>query len=155
LRLKHSTRPVDAAECARSLDGNILISALLSPRWAPAQLLTRWLAGEFEVVVSEALLNELERALGYPKLLSRIPPIEAKRFVGTLRRAAEVATDDQNPAPRSLDPDDDYLLALAERSSAVMVSGDRHLLELADRLPVHTAQEFLQALDEAARAERR
>ncbi len=43
------------------LDVNILISALLSRRGGPAQLLTRWLAGEFELVVSEALLSELER----------------------------------------------------------------------------------------------
>ncbi|HSR23271.1 MAG TPA: putative toxin-antitoxin system toxin component, PIN family, partial [Candidatus Eisenbacteria bacterium] len=59
------------------LDVDILISALLSRQGTPAQLLARWLAGEFDVIVSDALLDELERALGYPKLLTRVPPAEA------------------------------------------------------------------------------
>ena len=134
------------------LDVNILISALLSPSGTPAQLLTRWLAGEFDLIVSKALLSELERALAYPKLVSRIPPADAKCFIGALRRTADLADDADDPAPRSIDPGDDYLLALAARSSALLVSGDRHLLELSDQLPVRTAQQFLQALNEAAEA---
>ena len=49
------------------LDPNILIAALLSRSGAPAQIVWRWLAGEFELVVSETLLAELERALGLPE----------------------------------------------------------------------------------------
>ena len=137
-----------------ALDVNILISALLSRRGGPAQLLTRWLAGEFELVVSEALLGELEHALAYPKLISRVPPPEARRFIGALRRTAEVVADAEDPAPRSADPGDDYIVALAERSSAILVTGDRHLLELSDQLPVRTTQQFLQASNQAAQAAR-
>ncbi len=137
------------------LDVNILISALLSRRGAPAQLLTRWLAGEFELVVSEALLDELDRALAYPKLRSRVSPPEARRFIAALRRTAEVVADAEGPAPRSVDPGDDCLLALAAASSAILVSGDRHLLALSNQLPIRTAQQFLQALNQAAEAERR
>jgi hypothetical protein len=36
------------------LDPNVLIAALLSPTGAPAQLVGRWLGGEFELVVSDA-----------------------------------------------------------------------------------------------------
>ncbi|HKA12989.1 MAG TPA: putative toxin-antitoxin system toxin component, PIN family [Candidatus Dormibacteraeota bacterium] len=132
------------------LDVNVLISALLSRRGAPAQLLTRWLVGEFELVVSEALLSELQRALAYPKLISHVTPSEAERFIGALRRTAEVVADAQDRALRWVDPGDDYLLALAARSSAILVSGDRHLLELSDRLPVRTAVQFLQDLNTAA-----
>jgi len=58
------------------LDPNVLISALLSPAGAPAELFTRWFAGEFELVVSPALLEELERALVYPEIrrLLRMTP---------------------------------------------------------------------------------
>jgi predicted nucleic acid-binding protein len=42
---------------------NVLIAALLSPAGATAQLVGRWLGGEFELVVSDALLAEFERAL--------------------------------------------------------------------------------------------
>ena len=45
------------------LDVNVLIAALLSPTGAPAQIVSRWLGGEFELIVSGNLLAELERAL--------------------------------------------------------------------------------------------
>jgi predicted nucleic acid-binding protein len=44
------------------LDPNIAIAALLSQQGAPAQIVSRWHDGEFELVVSEQLLAELERA---------------------------------------------------------------------------------------------
>jgi putative PIN family toxin of toxin-antitoxin system len=128
------------------LDPNILIAALLSRGGAPAQLLSRWLAGEFELVVSETLLAELERALAYPKLRNRISAEEANAFVVLLRQAAPLAEDPAKPSPRSADPGDDYLLALAEQERAVLISGDQHLLALAGELPIRTARAFLDAL---------
>jgi hypothetical protein len=44
--------------------------------------------------------------------------------------------------------DDDYLLALAEQERAILVSGDRHLLALADRFPIRSARALLESLDE-------
>jgi putative PIN family toxin of toxin-antitoxin system len=136
------------------LDVNILISALLFRRGTPAHLLMRWLAGEFELVASDALLADLERALAYPKLRSRVPPPEAKRFVAVLRRMAPVVADPPAPPARSADPGDGYLLALAAYASAILVSGDRHLLDLSEQLPVRSAQQFMQLLSEAAETER-
>lgn len=131
------------------LDPNVLISALLSPGGRPAQIVSHWLAGKFELVVSDQLLAEVISALGYPKLRSRVTAEEAAEFVELLRRSALVADDPADPQQRSPDPGDDYLLALAESERAVLVSGDRHLLGLADRLPVYTAGAFLEALDTA------
>jgi hypothetical protein len=132
------------------LDPNILIAALLSATGAPAQIITRWLGGEFELVVSELLLGELERALAYPRLRTRIPADEAAAFVSLLRLGTILAPDPEAAAHRSADPGDDYLLALAENERAVLVSGDRHLLELADDLPIRTARTFLDRLGDAA-----
>jgi len=131
------------------LDANILIAALLSPGGAPAQIVSRWIAGDFELVVSEALLAELGRALAYPKLRERIPATPARELVSLLRQSAVLAPDPSAPARRSADPGDDYLLALAESERAVLVSGDRHLLDLAAELPIRTARAFLEALGEA------
>lgn len=128
------------------LDPNILIAALLSRSGAPAQIMSRWLGGAFELVVSEALLGELERALAYPKLRRRIPADDAAEFVSLLRLAAIVAPDQEAGSHRSGDPGDDYLLALAENEHAVLVSGDHHLLQLADNLPIQTARTFLDGL---------
>lgn len=128
------------------LDPNILIAALLSPTGTPAQLLGRWLAGEFEVVVSEALLGELERALAYPKLRRRVSAEVAAELVDLLRVGAILAPDPPNPPRRSLDPGDDYLLALAENERAALATGDHHLLALADQFPIHTARALLDQL---------
>ena len=131
------------------LDPNILIAALLSRSGAPAQIVSSWLAGEFELVASDTLLAELERALAYPKLRSRITAEEATAFVALLRRGARLAADPPNPARRSIDPGDDYLLALARASgAAVLVSGDPHLTGLkGPDPPVLTPRQFLDRLE--------
>jgi putative PIN family toxin of toxin-antitoxin system len=129
------------------LDANVLIAALLSPSGAPARILARWLAGDFELVVSARVLAELERALAYPKLRARIAPEDAAEFVAFLQNTAVLASDPPAPPRRSPDPGDDYLLALAEDEKAIIVSGDQHLLELADRFPVRSPRDFLEALE--------
>jgi hypothetical protein len=128
------------------LDPNVLVAALLSARGAPGQIVTRWLAGELELVVSDAVLAELRRALAYPKLRARIASDEAAEFVALLATAAVVHPDPPPSAGRSADPGDDYLLTLAEAARAVVVSGDRHLLELGPELPIHTPRAFLDLL---------
>jgi putative PIN family toxin of toxin-antitoxin system len=125
------------------LDPNILVASLLSRRGAPAQIISRWLAGDFEVVISGALLAELERAFSYSKPRSRIADEEAQAFIAILRQGALVAADPPNPPRRSSDPGDDYLLALAEQERAILVSGDQHLLALASEFPILTARAFL------------
>jgi putative PIN family toxin of toxin-antitoxin system len=126
------------------LDPNVVISALLSPEGAPARLVLEWQAGAFELIVSDLLLDELERALSYRKLRTRITEEEAHAVVEWLRRSAAVTPDPESEPPvRSTDPDDDYLIALAAAHDAVLVSGDRHLLSLSDRAPVLSAKDFL------------
>ena len=130
------------------LDPNVLISALLSRSGSPARVLRAWLDGAFELVVSSQLLSELERALTYPKLRARVEPSEAIELIELLRRGALDARRSQRPADHQVrDRGDDYLIALAETTQAVIVSGDRHLLELAGQLPVFSPAEFLAELE--------
>jgi len=132
------------------LDVNVLVSAAISPRAAPARLLEAWRDGAFELVVSPLLLAELRRALGYPKLARLVPPADADALVALLGRVAEVAADPPGPPPvRTADPKDDYLVALAAAQRAVIVSGDAHLTDLAGRLPVRRPAEFLAEVDGA------
>lgn len=64
-----------------------------------------------------------------------------------LRRAATVRPDPDGPPPlRSVDPGDDYILALAASEQAVLVSGDGHLLALRGSLPILAPASFLEAL---------
>lgn len=137
-------------------DPNVIISALLSLDGAPARSLRGWLHGEFELVVSPLLLDELGRALHYPKLRKRIEPDEAGRFVDWLGTAAIMATDPVDAPPiRSPDPGDDYLIALAQAEQAVLVSGDQHLLGLAEQLPIFSPTGFLDLLAQGGDSEGR
>jgi uncharacterized protein len=129
------------------LDANVLISALLSRTGAPAALLTAAVDGELELVVCPVLLDETARTLARPKIRSRIAPADAERLLGLVREVADVVGDPERPAPvRSADPSDDYLLALAAREQAPLVSGDGHLLDLRGRAPVFSPREFLEQL---------
>ena len=131
------------------VDVNVLISAILSPTGTPARLLLAWQSGAFELVISPALLDELRRALAYPKLRRLIAAAEAEAFVAWITEAATLAGDPGGPPPvDSPDPGDAYLLALAAASGAVLVSGDHHLVSLADAIPVRTPSSFLSMLDE-------
>lgn len=128
------------------LDPNIYVSGLLSPAGAPADVLRAWRDGRFEAVVSPLLLGELERVLAYPKLRKRISAEQAAAFIALLTANAESAPDTQAKI-HTADPDDDYLVGLAQHARAAIVSGDRHLLDMADRLPIFTAREWLEQLD--------
>jgi putative PIN family toxin of toxin-antitoxin system len=138
----------DAEPLRAVLDPNVIISALLSPDAPPARTLRGWQEGRFELVVSQLLLAELERALAYPKLRKRVTADEAEQLVDWLRSSAEVAPDPPGPPTvGSRDPGDDYLLALAESERAALVSGDRELLARTYGAPVFSPAAFLEFLE--------
>lgn len=129
------------------LDPNVIVSAVLSSGGTPAVVLRAWLDGGYELVVSPALLDELERVLGYPKIAKRVSPGEARELLDMLRRHAELIADPGGaPLVSSPDPDDDYLICLAQAATAVIVSGDADLRGLADKLPVYSPASFLTLL---------
>ncbi len=120
-------------------DVNDYFAASLSRDGIPAQLIRRWLDGAFEVVVSPMLLTELWRVLANLKIRQRVSEGEAARVLALVRQHAAhhedlVAT----VQPIVEDPEDAYLVALAREARAVLVTGDRHLLALADTLPVQS-----------------
>jgi hypothetical protein len=129
------------------LDANVLISALVSPSGSPARILLAWQEGQFELIVSPALLAKLRRALAYPRIERLISPADADAFVAWLSRSAVLARDATLPPPiHAADPDDDYLLALAAEQRAQLVSGDGHLLALAGDYPIQEPADFLAAI---------
>jgi uncharacterized protein len=129
------------------LDVNVLISALISSAGAPAGIVRQWLEGDFELVVSPALIAEAQRTLALPKLRARIEQADADRFIELLMDRAELVPDPDEPAAiRSTDRGDDYLLALAASAQAPLVSGDEHLLALRDRAPIFSPRDFLEQL---------
>ncbi len=114
------------------LDPGVLVSALVSGHGPPARLLDRWREGAFDLVVSPRLLTELAGVLTRPKFRLILTEREASEFVSVLAREAVTIDDPASAVRLTRDPDDDYLVALAQASSAdFVVSGDRDLVELA------------------------
>lgn len=131
------------------LDPNVIVSAVIAPAGAPAQVLERGLAGDYEPVVSALLLAELADVLGRAKLRTRVAPSDAAELHRRIGERAVVVPDPTGAPPlRSRDPGDDYLLALAHAQRAALVSGDGDLLELAARVPVFGPAGFVRMLDE-------
>ena len=129
------------------VDVNVLISAALSAKGSSAEILRASRDGQFEIVVSEMLLAELERALAYPKLRKHIPAERAAAYIYWAREHGAMVKDPSGPLKlSSRDPDDDYLLALAIESRAYLVTGDQDLLALGGDLPLLTAKQFLAKL---------
>ncbi len=97
--------------------------------------------------MSATLVEEAEHVLARPKLRSRVDPAAADAFITLLRTTATVVADPTDVRKRVSDPDDDYLIALAEQAGAWLVSGDRHLLALQERFPIHSPRAFLDLLE--------
>jgi putative PIN family toxin of toxin-antitoxin system len=107
-------------------------------------------SGEFELIASHALLDELERALAYPKLRLHISESDAAELVRWLADSASVVVDpDVEPPVHSRDPDDDYLIVLASAHRAALVSGDKDLLSLEGEIPVFSPRAFLDLFADA------
>lgn len=129
------------------LDPGALVSALITPTGTPAKLLSAARGGSFELVVSPLVLEELKLVLQREKFRRYVELNVVDQYVGLLRRDSAMAVDPAGPPPiRCVDPNDDYLIALAHSRGAALVSGDSDLLELAEKIPVFTPSEFLAAL---------
>lgn len=129
------------------LDVNVLVSATIVRLGAPGEIVRHWRAGAFDLVVSPTLVAELDRVLSEPRIARRVDAA----FVAVLR--AEIMRDarivDDPPAERVVprDPDDDYLVALAQAGRAhVIVTGDAHLFEADLRPRAVPPREFLARL---------
>lgn len=120
------------------LDTNILISGIGRTEGAPGQIVSAWLAGKFDLVVSEALLEEFRRALFYPKvrkLLSQagLGDDDLRDYIDIMRmKAITVSTHNVSLPVTPLDPKDTHVLdTLVAADAELLVTGDKkHLLSL-------------------------
>lgn len=107
------------------LDTNVLISALLLESSLPAQLLTHWRRGRFQLLTALPQFDELQRVTRYPKIRERLKPALAGRLVNALRELA-VLVEPLQSVDVSPDPYDNYLLAIALGADAdYLVTGDK------------------------------
>lgn len=127
------------------LDTNIFVSGVLGG--ALAEVITRWQAGEFTVVVSDEIAREYLEVLRRPKFGL---PAEVRDDIGAyLLQNADFVTPTEALHVVPDDPQDDKFIEAAVAGGAeLLVSGDRHLLALGNYqdLSIVTARDFLERL---------
>lgn len=136
------------------LDTNILVSGIAYPHGAPGRIVSAWLAGQFDLVLSEALLDEFSRVLRYPKLVrvmrkAGVSEEDLTEYLDLFRiKAIVVAPQAVELAVRPRDPKDVPVLEAFFASGAeFLVTGDRRDLLVMGVPGMLPAAEFISRLE--------
>ncbi len=116
------------------LDTNVWVSAFINPHGFPARLIKAWSAGQFEVVVSIPLLEEIADVLTRPRIQTKygLSTETIEQFLELLQEKAIHVTPTGN-LHLCRDPDDDMILETAIQGGAqYIVSRDDDLKDDTD-----------------------
>lgn len=106
------------------LDNNILFSGLISRKSSPHRIYQAWRQGVFELVTCDEQLDEIRRASRYPKFKHLLQPHMVGVVVNNMQRA--IVIKNLPSGYETADPDDAWLLALADKAKAhYLVTGDK------------------------------
>ena len=115
-------------------DTNVLasgIAGIARQESTPGELLRRWRAGEFTLVVSEPILAECERTLQNPYFSTRLSLEDITAAINRLRNDTSRQPITSMATGVASHPEDDLVLATAISANATyLVTGDRQLLAL-------------------------
>ena len=134
------------------LDTNVFVSSLLTKSGGPAMVIDAWHAGQYLLVTSGPIISEIKRVLEAPKIRKKygIGRKQIENLIRLLENDA-IVVPGLSPVTGTIpeDPTDEMFLAAALDAKAdIIVSGDRHLLDL-DRyegIPISTVRQFLELL---------
>lgn len=115
------------------LDTSVVVSGLISPHGNPAQVIVRWLAGDFTLLYTRDILTELEDVLNRAWLKERLAavPNRASDFLEAIALLGEPEMGYANVEGLVRDPFDEMFLACALLGNAdFLVSVDKDLLSL-------------------------
>ena len=114
------------------LDTNVLASGALVSDSPVTRVIDAWLCdARFVVLVSEEMLDELDRAFRKPYFTRRLGPALREAYLALIRSAAFVIDVHTRVRGVATHPEDDAILATAVDGEAnYLVTGDRALLAL-------------------------
>jgi len=132
------------------LDANVYISAIIQPGGPPGKVLERFLsAASFDLVISPQIVDEVLRALAYPKVRKVLRGVDAQLWFEDIVVLADLVAGAHEISRVSRDPDDDkYLAAAVEGRATHVVTGDQDLLSVGrfEDVEVVTPRAFLSLL---------
>lgn len=123
------------------------VSALINPYGVPAGVVEAVMSGQIVAVVTQQLLDELSAVLIRPKFRRWLAAADAVSFADTLGTIAELHPGPGPPPRRVRDPNDDYLVALAEATETLIVTGDADLLDAGLAPAAITPRDLLHRLE--------
>ena len=135
------------------LDTNVLVSLLLRSGGVGAWLLSFWADGRYEVVISQAIFEELLEILDRPHIAPRITNDRRLALLSRLRGRAIWTPGVLNISETTPDPDDDMLVSAAlEGGASYIVTWDKALLNFGQYQDTRfvTPQEFIALLNQSA-----
>jgi uncharacterized protein len=136
-----------------TLDVNVLVSAAISPRGVPYQLIDAWQAQRFALITSQHIIDQLMLKLRSDRIGRRygLTTAAIRDFTAPLRRdARRIVLPPSEILSITGDPEDDAVLATARLGQAAyLVTGDGGLLARSpyDGIPIITPRAFLELLD--------
>ena len=113
------------------LDANVYVSAAMRADGPPGRIIQRFLRDRaFEIVLSPAIVEEVLRALAYPKVRKYVRRgLDSALWFEDIVVLAELVPGEYELTGLSPDPDDDkYIAAAVEGRATFVVSGDPDLL---------------------------
>jgi len=113
------------------LDTNVLASGIVSfhQLTPPAQVLKKWQAGEFQIIISQPILNELKNTLEKPYFRKYISPKQVAGTITLFEQEAIVTPIIISVQGVASHPEDDLIISTALSAKAnYLVTGDEVLL---------------------------
>ena len=140
------------------LDSNVFVSALIDGRGALGAIIGAWRDMQIIVLTGRQQVDEIGHVLRRPAVKKRHGMSEEgiDEFLQELQLFSVQVEIDRVKQVIEDDPDDDFLLALAESGGAdYIVSGDHHLLSLREYRGVRILSpgDFHRILEDAKRTE--
>lgn len=128
------------------LDTNVLISRIFFGG-QPGAVLDAWAEGRFELLVSPSIFDEYVRTCD--RLAASHQSLEYHSVLATIVGRGHLVPDAAASGSVTDDPDDDKFMLCARATAAMIVSGDRHLLDLSgwEGVRVMRPHDFLAFLD--------
>jgi putative PIN family toxin of toxin-antitoxin system len=135
------------------VDANLLVSAFISPLSYPREIVRCWRRGDFVLVTSREIIEEVNLVLHLPRIKVKYQLTESdiQAFVLTLIHKGDCVSSQlaiKNVAP---DPGDDKIISCAiEGEAQFIVTGDKALQQVKQYrgIKIINAEQFISVLGE-------
>lgn len=116
------------------LDSNVIYSAVCSPQGTPGKVITAFIVGRFQAVVSRLVLEEVVRTVK-SKMPARIDALQELLVLNPPEVCPDPSLDEISRCAEVIHAEDAPILAAAIAAKVdYLVSGDRHFLSKVETL---------------------